>query len=254
MLSKIFKVEKNTITIIAIMVVIVIVGITIAAIYYGNVNTSEDPRVLEVKKMYQRYDLLASESKHTQISSLLDSMTYIYNQYDDYKYSYEMGVVYNNKVAVLLTIALFEIQDNEQRDSILSLAKVDINTAINIYKNWITDFGSLTKEQIKARIEPIYVNNNSSLFEKDKIKLYVNKRINDILLAQKETPRRLSVSYTNLGIILRHQNKYEQAIVAYKKAIELWDNNLTAENNINILLGRPIKERSVLNKLFPNKK
>jgi len=253
MLSNIFKIEKNTLIIIAVMVVIAVVGLTWAWHYYENINNSEDPRVIEAKTIYRRYDLLAQDNKYNEILSLLDSMSNIYNKYDDYQNSYEMGVVYNNKVAVHLTIALFETSDNHKKDSLLNLAKKDALTSIRIYNEWITEFGTLSDKQIKNRLEPIY-NSNNIIFEPEKTNQYLNKRTKDILLAQKETPRRLSVAYTNLGIILRHQNQYKKAINMYQKALNLWSNNLTAENNINILLGRPIKERSVLEKLFPENK
>jgi len=235
------------------MVVIAIAGLIWAWYYYSSVNSSEDPRVIEAKTIYRRYDMLANDNKYDEILSLLDSMSSIFNKYDDYQNSYEMGVVYNNRVAVLITVALFETSDNHKKDSLLSLAKKDALKAINIYNQWIEEFGSLSEKQIRNRLEPIYYSNNS-VFETGKNEQYLNKRTEDILLAQKETLRRLSVSYTNIGIILRHQNQYEEAIKMYKKALDLWSSNLTAENNINILLGRPIKERSVLERLFPENK
>ena len=70
----------------------------------------------------------------------------------------------------------------------------------------------------------------------------------------KETPRRLSVSYTNLGIMYRFREDYENAALSYKKAMDLWEDNLSAENNLNILLGRPLKKRSLLRKIFPEPK
>jgi len=253
MLNKIFKIEKNTITVVAVMVAIVIIGLVVAWNYYGSINNSEDPRVVMAKNIYKRYDKLANENKYIEILSLLDSMSNIYNKHDDYRNSYEMGVVYNNRVAVLITIALFETNDSLVKDSLLILAKKDALAAINIYNDWTSEFGTLTEVQIRAKVEPIYMASNNE-FEIEKIEQYVNKRIRDIELAQTETPRRLSVCYTNLGIIFRHQGSYEEAINSYQKALELWSSNLTAENNINVILGRPIKERSVLEKLFPENK
>ena len=235
------------------MIVIVIIGLVVAWNYYGSINNSEDPRIIEAKTIYLRYDLLANENKYDEILSLLDSMSNIYNKYDDYRYSYEMGVVVNNRVAVLITMALFETPNNLEKDSLLNIAKKDALSSISIYNDWVNEFGTLSENQIKTIFEPIYMVSNSE-FEIDKREQYLNKRIDDIMLAQKETSRRLSVSYTNLGIIYRHQENYEEAIKCYQKALELWDNNLTAENNINILLGRPIKERSVLEKIFPENK
>ena len=80
---------------------------------------------------------------------------------------------------------------------------------------------------------------------------FLKNRVAELKNAQEETKRRLSVSYTNLGLVKRHQLKYDSAAFYYKKAIDLWDRNLTAENNLNILLNNPIKKRNIIQKLFP---
>jgi len=80
---------------------------------------------------------------------------------------------------------------------------------------------------------------------------YLENRVREIIEALPENSRRLSVAYTNLGVAERHLGNYEQAMQHYQKALELWDRNLAAENNINILLGKPIRQRGVLEKLFP---
>ena len=69
-----------------------------------------------------------------------------------------------------------------------------------------------------------------------------------------ETDRRVSVCYTNLGIILRSRDDNEGAAEMYIKALELWEMNLEAENNLNRLLGRPLKKRNIIQKLFPPEK
>jgi len=245
--------EKKTRILIAIMVTTVVVGFLFAWFYYSDINHSEDPRVLEAKTIYKQYDVLADEKKYDDILEILDTMSNIYTQFNDYKQSYEMGVIYNNKAALFLTIALFETQEEQEKERLLNLAKIDVNKAIDIYENWQTDFENLTELQIENLVKPIYFTHHP-LFEKDKKEQYIQKRTKDIVIAQKETPRRLSVSYTNYGIILRHQNQTEEALKMYNKALLLWKNNLTAQNNINIILGKPIEERSILEKLFPDKK
>ena len=80
---------------------------------------------------------------------------------------------------------------------------------------------------------------------------YLDTRVEEIQDAEKETPRRLSVSYTNLGIVYRYRKDYESAAACYRKAMDLWEDNLTAENNLNLLRGRPRKKRNFLRKLFP---
>ena len=105
----------------------------------------------------------------------------------------------------------------------------------------------------KLRLNEIFLLGLENYTEKEKIN-FISKRVSEIVDAQNETPRRLSVAYTNLGIIKRHQEKYKDAIDCYTKAIELWDMNLAAENNLNTLLGRPLKKQNMLRKIFPPKK
>ena len=80
---------------------------------------------------------------------------------------------------------------------------------------------------------------------------YIKARTKDIEKAILENDRRLSVCYTNLGIVFRQREQYKQAAEQYKKALELWDRNLNAENNLNVLLGKPLKKRNIIQKLFP---
>ncbi len=40
----------------------------------------------------------------------------------------------------------------------------------------------------------------------------------------------------------------------YEKAIELWDRNYTAQDNLAILHNQPVKKRSMLSRLFPPEK
>ncbi len=251
MFKNILKIKKGTIIVISTMTIIVLIGITTAWLYYGNINKSEDPRIVEAKLKYKRYNILAEQKKYDEIFNLLDSMYHIYNQYDDYKNSYEVGVILNNKAALYLTIGLFE-KENE-KDSLLELAKINVEKSILIYENWLTEFKNLSEIEIREQLKPIYSSKNT-IFDENKIERYINKRTKDIISAQAETSRRLSVSYTNLGIIQRHEQKTEEALKTYKKALDLWGNNLTAENNINIILGKPIRERTILEKIFPEQK
>jgi len=234
------------------MTVIVILGLSIAWSYYGNINKSEDPRVIEAKVMYKSYNTLVEESRYDDGLLLLDSIADIYAKYDDYKNSYEVGVIHNNRAAIYLTIAL-AMHDGTAKDSIIAIAENNVQGSITIYEGWLNEFGSMSESDIRNWATPIYQSSNFP-FNRELIDRYIEKRVADVQLAQRETTRRLSVSYTNLGIVLRNQNQIEQALKTYKKALELWDKNLTAENNINLILGRPLKERSTLERLFPDKK
>ncbi len=253
MLKNIFQIRKGTLVLISVMSVITIIGLTFAWNYYGNINDSEDPRVIQAKIIYSRYNTLVEAEKYDEILLLLDSIFDIYNSYSDYKDSYENGVIYNNKAATYISMALFYHVEGLERDSLLQLAKIEAESSIKIYENWHKSFGSLSESEIIKKIQPIYLAQHQR-FVKKKINKYINKRCQDIILAQRENPRRLSVSYTNLGIIQKHQNNIDGAMKSFNKALDLWDKNLSAENNINIIQGKPLKEQSILERIFPDKK
>ncbi|MBU4487117.1 MAG: hypothetical protein KKD38_09340, partial [Candidatus Delongbacteria bacterium] len=83
---------------------------------------------------------------------------------------------------------------------------------------------------------------------KDKI---IEKRISDIRLALQEIDKRYSVTYTNLGIIMRHKLQQDSAMIYYKKALDLWEDNHFAKSNLNVLMGEKPLKRGVIEKLFP---
>ncbi|NPD45816.1 MULTISPECIES: hypothetical protein [unclassified Lentimicrobium] len=236
-----------------VMVIIFIAGLWYANLYYSRVNDAEDPRVRHAKELYSEYNNLAVEKKYNDIFDLLDSIYLIYAQLDDYQNSYEVAVLHNNRAAVLLNIALFEAVSQVERDSIIGLSECEILEGINIYDDWLLKFGELNHEELLIHFQSIY-QREFPLLDISLRNDYVNKRVKEIETAQVEMTRRLSVSYTNLGIVLRHQNQVEKAVEYYQLALELWPENLTAENNINILLGEPLKERSLLDKIFPPNK
>ena len=160
-------------------------------------------------------------------------------------------MLYNNRAASFLTKALYtnDIELTVQ-DSLIGQAEISANKSISIYLQWLEVFQDKSEEEIGKLISANFYSGNENFSENQKTK-YLENRIKEIQESQIETQRRLSVSYTNLGIIYRHKLLYEDAANCYKKAIDYWDRNLTAENNLNILLGRPIKKRSFIQKLFP---
>ncbi len=251
-MKDIFRVKKGTIRVTIAMVIIAIVGLTYAWNYYDQINNSEDPRVLEAKRLYKSYDQMVVDSRYDDGLLLLDSMVDIYNQYQDYRSSYEMGVVLNNKSAIYLTLAL-QMHDGPEKDSLINKAEYYVDTCITIYENWLSVYGDMSEVEIRKHVTLTFQNTDYP-FERSLLPSYIDKRVKDFMLAQRECIRRLSVSYTNQGMVYRNQNQLERALTNYKKAIELWDKNLTAENNINLILGRPLKERTILERLFPDKK
>ncbi len=235
------------------MTVLVIIGVIIAKIYYGNLDKSEDPRVIEAKLLYKKYNVYAENNNYEGVFQLLDSIKNIYSQFPDYKNSFEIGVVYNNIGATWLNSALFKAEDS-LKQSFLDSAKTYCEQSASIYINWLSEFKDISEEEINKKVNSYYEKADAKYFKDKNLDKIKSKRLKDIQNAQIETERRLSVVYTNLGIISRHYMFYDDAINYYKKALALWEDNLTAKNNINILLGRELEERSTIDKLFPKEK
>ena len=226
--------------------------------YYHHVNSSKDPRIKYARELYENYNDLTVQNNFVAIFSLLDSVEYNYRKIDHYQKSFEVGVLYNNRAAAYLTMALYDNRPEKymllSKDSLLYLAQQNVYKSISIYKSWLSQFDQLTTS---AQIEKFISGNffiGLEKYSKKEKSNFLKSRIKEIETAQYETKRRLSVAYTNLGIIHRHFEDYENAINSYQKAIELWDQNLNAENNLNILLGKPLKKRNLIQKLFPPKR
>jgi tetratricopeptide (TPR) repeat protein len=233
------------------MCALVLSAIAISYFYYKNINESTDPRIVNARTLYERYNVHAQNNEFDSIFALMDTIESIYTDLDHYKNSYEIGVLYNNRAASFLTKAIYT-NDIELivQDSLIKQAEISANKSIAIYLQWLEVFQNKSTEEIEALVSINFYSGNENYTANQKHK-YLKNRIKEIQESQIETQRRLSVSYTNLGIIYRHKLHYEDAANCYKKAIDYWDRNLTAENNLNILLGRPIKKRSFIQKLFP---
>lgn len=241
--------NKKTRALIFIMCALVLCGFMISHFYYKSVNASVDPRIVPARKLYENYNLFAQENKIDSIFWLMDTIETIYNKVEHYRNSFEVGVLYNNRAAACLTLSLHE-EDEVVKDSLLDAAEKSVYKSITIYENWLINYGEKSEQELIATLEDEFLRDLKSYDEKDKHS-FIEKRVLEIKEAQSETKRRLSVSYTNLGLAYRQQLKYEDAALSYKTAIEKWDRNLTAENNLNKLLGRPEKKRTLIQKLFP---
>ncbi len=232
------------------MVILVLIVIVFAKLYYGQKNKNEDPRIKEARVLYGKYNNFIEKNSYRNVLLLLDTIETIYHSVKHYQQSYEMGVLNNNRGAVYLTIALHECDSGKTRNKYFDTAASYFNKSIGLYKNWMDEYENLDEQEIKTKIIPAFNEDQPGLkgYNAEKIR---ENRVDDIILAQAETPRRLSVSYTNLGIIKRHQHRFEKALNFYEKALELWEDNHTAQNNLNILLGKPVEKQNFLKKLFP---
>ena len=247
--------NKAVRTIIFIMLGVVALGIGIALQYYRGVNQSVDPRVREARQFYEKYNEFAQLSQYDSVFMLMDTIGEIYASIPHYRNSYEVGVLHNNRAATYLTIFLQPAVSFPLADTLELLAKAEKETkkSIDIYEQWLSIYNDLEAAAIRDQVKTDFLRGLESYDLREQEK-FLNKRVKELLEAQTENQRRLSVSYTNLGFVKRHQQKYDSAAICYQKAIELWDRNLTAENNLNILLNRPLKKRRVIESLFPPEK
>jgi hypothetical protein len=246
----IFKITRETKIILIFVICICITGFAIAFFYYDSVNNSEDPRILQTKFMLVRFDKLMKGKNYTETFPLLDSIEQYFMKVPGYSESYEPGIIYNNRASVYISMALYGNSDSLEKQNLLKLAKYNTDTCISIYKKWIEKMGNLNKSELIQNIIPFFKENDAA-FKNKNFPGILNKRVEDLILAQKETPRRLSVSYTNLGIIQRHQFLQKEAVESYLKALKLWKDNFTARNNLNVLYGKQPEDRSIIDKLFP---
>ncbi len=232
------------------MVILTVAGFAIAQVYYGKINRSADPRVKQALVLYGRYNMYASDGDHEMILALLDSIDNIYSAVPHYSNSYEKGVVQNNRASVFLTRALEDSLREEVRQNYFSLAEHHLISGIKYYTSWLDTWGSLSEAELLSALSDEFAADQSLLIDRN-LEAIVRKRVADIITARNEANRRLSVSYTNLGVIRRHENRVEEAYEFYNKALELWEDNFAARNNINILFGRPPERQSMIRKLFP---
>jgi len=245
--------NKPTRALILILSALVFISILISYHYYQGINNTVDPRIKKARVLYEKYNDYAKTNSLDSILVLMDSIEAVYSNHLHYRNSFEIGVLYNNKAASYLTMALYmdsTDNQNDKQDSIISLAETMVNKSIAVYTDWLQQFENKSREEIKRLIEPDFYKGLEQYPDELQQK-FINNRIDEIQEAQLETKRRLSVSYTNLGIIRRHGMQYEEAARHYKTALDLWQRNMTAENNLNLLLGKPLEKRSFLRKLFP---
>lgn len=243
--------NKKTRTLIVVMGVLFITVIIISQWYYKRENAAVDPRIVPARELYKKYNTYASLNNFDSIFFLMDTIESIYSSFPHYMDSYEIAVLHNNRSAAYLTMGLFDSSlVQTERDSIIVLGEIEVRKSISLYKNWKKSYGDLSETDILSKLEfDFYVEELSPRPHEQKA--YLDKRVNEISEAILEIDRRLSVSYTNLGIVYRHRMQYDSAALCYQEALELWEQNLTAENNLNILLGRPQKKRNFIQRMFP---
>ncbi len=254
---------KSNHKLILILLIISVISIAIGLTYYNLENQKIDRRVIAAREYYATYNELASSYDFVTLLQLLAKTEHVYQQVRHYQNSYELSVLDNNRSAILLTIALFRdsvktmiVPDSFQNYSfvdLLNLANYYSTKAIEGYQGWKMKFQQLDDSQLELEVRKDFFDGFPESSESSKEKALF-KRIKEIETARDEVDRRLSVAFTNRGVIARHLEDYQEAARCYKIALDLWSENLDAENNLNILLNQPIRRKGVIEKLFPPEK
>jgi hypothetical protein len=152
---------------------------------------------------------------------------------------------------MLLLMALYDAEVGEQeKKSLLDLAMKYCDSSIIVYKNWISEWDTLAPETIAVKLKP-YMNATDPAFEGYNFDRIFSRRVKNIVTAQIETPRRLSVSLSNKGTIYRHLTMPDSALACYKNSLSIWDDNRTARSNMSVLMGGEPVKPTVIESLFP---
>jgi tetratricopeptide (TPR) repeat protein len=245
------RIGKSARTLILVMGVLVIIVVIIFQNQFRLQDASVDPRIKPARELYKSYNGFAAANQFDSVLALMDTIESIYRSTDHYANSFEVGVLYNNRGAAWLTMGLFgEYYRSHERDSLVEKAETSVRAGISIYESWKKEFEQLDEFQIRRAISDLFMKGLNN-YNTDDRERFLTSRIAEITEAQAEIDRRLSVGYTNLGMVYRHREKYDSAAVCYEKALELWDRNLAAENNLNTLLGRPHRKRNFIERMFP---
>jgi hypothetical protein len=244
-------ISPGTRKILAITISVAALAVIFAFFYYRSVNRSADPRVAEARRYMSEYDMVAGGTDSYTWFHLLDSAGLVYKRVPGYKTSWENGVIYNNKCSGLLLMALYDsTMTAPEKETLLELSLTYCDSSIAVYKRWLDEWGGLTEEEVARRVHD-EMDENDSAFAGLNFSRISGKRVSDIMLARIETPRRLSVSYTNKATAYRHLMMQDSALVLYDRALALWKDNRTAESNLSVLLGGEPVKPGLIKTLFP---
>jgi hypothetical protein len=250
-LRDLFIVSKGTKVIFLITFSVSLTAVIFAFFYYQSINSAEDPRIAGAKKLLLEYDKIQGGINSIEAFPILDSAAAIFNSLPDYSGSFETGVIYNNKCSALLLPAIYDTTISApEKSNLLSLSMSYCDSSINCYNSWKKEWNGLSKSDIESKLKSV-MSENDPAFRDVNFNRVFEKRVKNMMEAQVETDRRLSVSITNKGIIFRHMQKPDSALFCYREALNLWKDNRIAKSNLSVLMGgQPVKP-SLLESLFP---
>ena len=250
-LREIFIISKGTKVIFAITFSVSLLAILFAFFFYRSKNLAEDPRITGARELLLKYDKASGSMNGFDLFPLLDSAEAVFKSLPDYACSYEPGVIFNNKCSALLMMAIYDSTINStEKLVLLNLSMNFCDSSITCYNRWKSEWGKLSSEEIRDKLSRLMLKDDPGFNNVNFGKVF-NRRVENILDAQIETDRRLSVSMTNKGTIFRHMLKQDSALVFYREALNLWKDNRIARSNLSVLMGgKPIKP-SFIESLFP---
>jgi len=250
-LRQLFIISRGTKVVLTITFSVSFLAVLFAFFYYRSINNSEDPRIRRTRELLAEFEKISESNNRFNSFPLLDSAGTLLRAYPDYESSFEVGVIYNNKCSTLLLMALYDstITEPEKR-TLLDLSMKFCDSSITNYNRWISTWGNLSADSIATRISP-FMKEDDPAFAGLNFRKILSRRIKNIVMAQVETPRRLSVSLTNKGTIYRHLLMPDSAQIYYNQAISLWGDNRIAKSNLNVLFGGEAIRPSLIESLFP---
>lgn len=250
-LKDLIVISPGTKKVLAITLSVALLAVIFAFFYYRGVNRSEDPRVVEARAFMAEYDRVSGGRNSYASFHLLDSAGEIYSRVPGYESSWERGVIYNNKCSGMLLMALYDSTITaSEKTALLDLAISYSDSSISVYTGWLSEWEDLSEESVAQRLLP-GMNQEDPGFAGFNFHSIFRKRVSDVMLARIETPRRLSVSFSNKATAYRHLMKQDSALVYYEKALALWEENHAARSNLNVLLGGEPLKRGIIKSLFP---
>ena len=249
--KSLFIITKGTKVILAITFSVSLLAVLFAFFYYSNLNKSEDPRITKAREFMLQYEKASGTRTSLEWFPYLDSAGAVFKSLPDYESSFEEGLIHNNKCSALLLMAIYDSAIFEtEKSNLLALSLAYCDSSIIIYRNWIREWAGLSREEIADKLRPLMKEDHPA-FREQNFEIFFSRRVDNQVTATIETPRRLSVSFSNKGTIYRHMMKTDSALTCYRMALSLWKDNRTAANNLRVLLGgEPIKP-SLIESLFP---
>jgi hypothetical protein len=247
----ILRVTRGTKVIFAITFSVSACAIIVAFLYYRGVNRSEDPRIETARLQLLKFEKEGSTINAIDAFHYLDSANSVFNSLPDYKTSYERGVIYNNKCSALLLKAIYDSTiTGMEKGTLLRLSFSYNDSSITVYRNWIREWGDLSEGEIREKIAP-YMRVEDKAFSGLNFDNLFQRRVKNLVLAQTETPRRLSVSLSNRGTLYRHLAEPDSALHYFTLALSLWKENRTAKSNLSVLMGGDPVKATIIESLFP---